>query len=44
LRYDATAGGYSFSLDTTGFEPGEYTVWIGTDDGRSVQYEIVLVE
>ena len=44
LAYDATAGGYSFSLDTTGFAPGEYTVWIGTDDGRFVEYEIVLVE
>jgi len=44
MPYDEDAGSYGFALDTTGLEPGGYRVWLGSDDGRSVSYTIVLTE
>jgi hypothetical protein len=44
MPYDAAAGGYAFTLDTTGLAPGSYVVYLGTDDGHSVSYAIVLTE
>ncbi len=44
MLYDAAAGGYVFTLDTTGLVPGSYVVYLGTDDGQSVSYTIVLTE
>jgi hypothetical protein len=44
MPYDAAAGGYAFALDTTGLAPGSHVVYLGTDDGRSVSYTIVLTE
>ena len=44
MAYDASAGGYSFGLDTTGLAAGEYGVYLGTDDGQSVTYKILLTE
>jgi hypothetical protein len=44
MPYDAAAGGYAFALDTTGLTPGSHVVYLGTDDGRSVSYTIVLTE
>jgi hypothetical protein len=44
MPYDAAAGAYAFTLDTTGLAPGSYVIYLGTDDGRSVSYTIVLTE
>jgi hypothetical protein len=44
MPYDAAAGGYAFTLDTTGLAPGSYVVYLGTGDGHSVSYAIVLTE
>ncbi|MCX6092318.1 MAG: hypothetical protein NTX23_05585 [Candidatus Bipolaricaulota bacterium] len=44
MTYDAAAGGFTFALDTTGLAAGEYDVYLGTDDGKSVNYKILLTE
>jgi hypothetical protein len=44
MTYDAAAGGYVFTLDTTGLAPGTYVAYLGTDDGQSITYTIVLTE
>jgi hypothetical protein len=44
MPYDAAAAGYALALDTTGLIPGSHVVYLGTDDGRSVSYTIVLTE
>jgi hypothetical protein len=44
IVYDPAAAGYAFAFDTTGLEPGEYMVYLGTDDGRTITYTILLTE
>jgi hypothetical protein len=43
MPYDAASGGYAYSLDTTGWEPGSYEVYLGSSDGRSLHYTIEIV-
>ena len=44
LAYDAAAGGYAYSFDTTGLTPGSYDVYIGLGNGQTVQYTIQITE
>jgi hypothetical protein len=44
MHYDAAAGGYMATFDTTGLAAGVYTVYLGSDDGKSLRYEIVLTQ
>ena len=44
MVYDGDLMAYTFDLDTTGLEPGVYDVYLGTDDGRSRHYQIVIEE
>ncbi len=44
LSFDAAAGGYTGSLDTTGLAPGSYDVFLGFGNGQTVQYTIVVTK
>ena len=40
MTYDGDLGAFTFDVDTTGYEPGVYDVYLGTDDGRSQHFQI----
>jgi len=44
MTYDGELASYTFDLDTAGWEPGIYDVFLGSDDGRSLQYQIEIAE
>jgi len=43
MPFDGSAGEYRVQIDTAGLEPGLYTVYLGSDDGRFVSYEIQIL-
>jgi hypothetical protein len=44
MTYDAAAGGFGFTLDTTAYAVGVYDVYIGTDTGQILHYQITITE
>ncbi|MBU1050173.1 hypothetical protein KKG90_09150 [Candidatus Bipolaricaulota bacterium] len=40
MHYDGDLGAYLFDVDTSGFEPGIYDIYLGTDDGRSRHFQV----
>ncbi|MFC2083054.1 right-handed parallel beta-helix repeat-containing protein [Candidatus Bipolaricaulota bacterium] len=40
MTYDGDFGAYVFELDTTGYEPGVYDIFLGAGDGRSRHFQI----
>jgi len=42
MTFDGDLASYTFELDTAGWEPGVYDVFLGSDDGRSIQYQIEI--
>ena len=43
LAFDADLAYYTVDVDTTGFEPGVYDVFLGTEDGRSKHFQIEVI-
>jgi hypothetical protein len=44
VRYDHAAGGYAYSWDATGYEPGYYDIFLSFADGSSQSCRIQLAE
>ncbi len=44
MTYDGDLAAYTYELDTTGYEPGIYDVYLGTDDGRSRHFQVEVAE
>ncbi|MBE0636536.1 hypothetical protein IH601_11115 [Candidatus Bipolaricaulota bacterium] len=44
VHYDQSAGGYAYSWDTAGYEPGFYDIYLSFADGSSQTCRIQLVE
>jgi hypothetical protein len=40
MTYDGDLGAFTFDVDTSGFEPGIYDIYLGTDDGRSRHFQV----
>ena len=43
LAFDADLTYYTVDVDTSGFEPGVYDVFLGTEDGRSKHFQIEVI-